>query len=53
MKIHKISKINNSSLGVILPQTYSKELSIGKGDFVEINKENDMIIIKKLRVMER
>jgi len=48
--IHKISLINNSSLGVVIPKNYTKDLSIEKGDYVEINKENDIITIRKLRM---
>ena len=49
-KIHNIIKMSEASRGVILPKGFLQELEIEKGDFVEINKENDKIIIKKLRV---
>ncbi len=49
-KIHKIIKMSKASLGSILPKGYLEELAIEKGDFIEINKENDKIIIKKLKV---
>ncbi len=49
-KIHKIFQLSKASFGAILPKGYLEELSIEKGDFVEINRENDKIIIKKLKV---
>ena len=49
-KIHKIIKLSKASLGAILPKGFLNELAIEKGDFVEINKENDKITIKKLKV---
>ncbi len=48
-KIHKINKLSKASLSVILPSDFLKELAIEKGDFVQINKENDRIIVKKLK----
>ncbi len=50
LKIHKVNKLSKASLSVILPKVFLKELEIEKGDFVEIDKENDRIIVKKLRV---
>jgi antitoxin component of MazEF toxin-antitoxin module len=49
-KIHKINKLSKASSGVILPKGFLQELEIEKGDFVEINKDEDKIIIKKLKV---
>ena len=49
-KIHKTIKLSKASLGAILPKSYLEELAIEKGDFIEINQENDKIIIKKLKV---
>lgn len=49
-KIHKINKLSKASLSVILPKGFLQELTIEKGDFVEINKEDDKITIKKLKV---
>jgi antitoxin component of MazEF toxin-antitoxin module len=49
-EIRKIIKLSKASLGAILPKSYLEELAIDKGDFIEINKENDKIIIKKLKV---
>ena len=49
-EIRKIIKLSKASLGAILPKSYLEELAIEKGDFIEINQENDKIIIKKLKV---
>jgi antitoxin component of MazEF toxin-antitoxin module len=47
--IHKINgKIGKSSLSVILPKNFLTDLAITKGNFVQIQKEKDEIIIKKL-----
>ena len=49
--IHKINGvIGKTSLNVVLPKNFINELNIQKGDFVEINKDDDKIVIKKLRV---
>jgi len=49
--IHKINgNIGKSSLNVVLPIDFLKELQMKKGDFVKINKDDDKIIIKKLEV---
>jgi len=47
--VHKINgKIGKSSLSVILPKSFLIDLAITKGNFVEIKKENDKIVIKKI-----
>jgi len=47
--IRKISGVDGkTSLNAVLPRGILRELGITKGDFVEIHKENDGIIIKKL-----
>ena len=49
--IHKINGvIGKTSLNVVLPKNFINDLNIQKGDFVEINKDDDKIVIKKLRV---
>ena len=49
--IHKINgRVDKTTLNVVLPLTFTKDLQIQRGDFVVINKENDKIIIKKLEV---
>ena len=49
--IHKINGlIGKASLSVVLPGNFLKELQIVKGDLLEINKEKDRIVIKKLMV---
>jgi bifunctional DNA-binding transcriptional regulator/antitoxin component of YhaV-PrlF toxin-antitoxin module len=47
--IHKINGIiGKTSLSVILPKNILTDLAIAKGNFVEIKKERDEIIIKKI-----
>ncbi len=49
--IHKLNgKIGKTSLSVVLPKNFLKELQMQKGDFVEIDKNDEKIIIKKLKV---
>jgi antitoxin component of MazEF toxin-antitoxin module len=49
--IHKINGTKDkTSLNVVLPRKILLDLKIGKGDFVEINRENELIVIKGLRV---
>ncbi len=49
--IHRINgNIGKTSLNVVLPKNFIEELQMQKGDFVKINKDNDKIIIKKLKV---
>ena len=49
-----INRINGilgkTSLTVVLPKEFLKELHMQRGDFVKINKDNDKIIIEKLEV---
>ncbi len=49
--IHKINGIlGKTSLTVVLPKDFLKELHMQRGDFVKINKDNDKIVIQKLEV---
>jgi AbrB family looped-hinge helix DNA binding protein len=49
--IHKVNGIiGKASLSVVLPKNIIKDLHIQKGDYVEITRSNEEIIIKKLRV---
>ncbi|MDF0680305.1 MAG: AbrB/MazE/SpoVT family DNA-binding domain-containing protein [Candidatus Nitrosocosmicus sp.] len=49
--IHRINGIlGKTSLTVVLPKDFLKELQMQKGDFVKINKDNDKIVIEKLEV---
>lgn len=49
--IHRINGIlGKTSLTVVLPQGFIKDLHMQKGDFVKINKEDDRIVIQKLEV---
>lgn len=48
--IHKINGIiGKASLSVVLPKKILSALKIGKGDFVEINKEQEKIVIRKIK----
>lgn len=52
--IHKINGlIGKVSLSVVLPRNFLKDLGIVKGDFVEIDKEKDQILIKKLKAEKK
>jgi len=51
--IHKIHGINDkTSLNVVIPHNIVEHLRISRGDFVEINQEENKIIIKKLETKE-
>ncbi len=47
--IHKINGITGkTSLSVVIPHNISEDLNILKGDYVEIKKKGDNIILRKL-----
>ncbi len=48
--IHKINGVGKASLNVVIPHNILDDLDIAKGDFVEINRDLNKIIIKKLMV---
>lgn len=51
--IHKINGVDGkTSLSVVIPHTILENLNIVKGDFVEIDRKEDKIIIRKLKVEE-
>lgn len=48
--IHKINGIiGKASLSVVLPKNILSTLKIGKGDFVEIDREQEKIVIRKIK----
>lgn len=50
--IHKINGIiGKASLSVVLPKNILSALKIGKGDFVEINREQEKIVIRKIKCL--
>ncbi|HET6589201.1 MAG TPA: hypothetical protein VFG45_03445 [Candidatus Nitrosocosmicus sp.] len=47
--IHKISGVNyKTSVHVVIPHNIVDELGIARGDFVQINKKDNEIVIKKI-----
>lgn len=51
--VHRINgNIGKSSLSVVLPINILKDLNIVKGDYVEIDRDKDHIVIRKLRMQK-